>query len=364
MLANPKTYFSQLSDPRRETKNKLHLLEDIIIISLCGAICGYDDWVSIEDFGNENIDWFKEILSIPNGIPSHDTFGSVMGRINKEAFALLFSEWMASADKGKHIAIDGKFIGGGFADKDAIHLVTAFASETRMVLAQHQVTDKQNEITALPNLLDMLNLKGSVISADAIYCQKGITEQLVKADADYVLSLKNNHKTLYEEVKLYLDSAFDKHALSLFETLDKGHGRLEQRKYALSDTIDWLEDKVLWHGLKSLGMVESTRIIGERTSVERRYYLTTLADTEQFAKTVRQHWFIENQQHWVLDVCFSEDDNRARQNNQRSNRALINRSALNLLRANDDSNLSIKRRRIRASMNVDYRMKILFPKQT
>lgn len=233
-----------------------------------------------------------------------------------------------------------------------------------MVLAQHQVPDKQNEITALPKLLEMLDLKGSVVSAGAIYCQKDITKQLIKTKADYVLSLKNNHKTLYEEVKLYLDTVFDKGELEIFETIDKGHGRLEQRKYVLSQEVDWLDDKPLWHGLKGLGMVESTRIIGNKTSIERRYYLTSLEDTEQFAQTARQHWPIENQQHWILDVCFSEDDNRARQNNQRSNRALINRSALNLLRANDDSNLSIKRRRIRASMNLDYRMKILFGKNT
>lgn len=361
MLNDPRDFFAELNDPRRQNKNLHHPLENILFIALTAFICGYDDWVSVEDFGKENISWFKKILDMPNGIPSHDTFGNVIKMLNKDHFAICFAHWITNSVKNhKHIAIDGKFLQGGFKDCDAIHLVTAFASETKLVLAQTQVNSKNNEITTLPKLLAMINLKGCVVTADAIYCQKNTCEQIVKAKADYVLALKNNHPTLYDDVFLWLNTQYDKGCLDIHETIDKDHGRIEVRRYALSTDIEWLAYQSDWVGLKAVAMVESTRMVGEMISTERRYYLSSLTDLSQVAETIRAHWAIENSQHWVLDVTFGEDDSVKIQKNARSNKALLIRTALNLLRVHDDSKLSVKRRRIRAAQNIGFREQVLF----
>lgn len=193
MLSDPRDFFAKLNDPRRQNKNLYHPLDNIIFIALTSFICGYDDRVSVEDFGNENPSWFSKVLNMPNGIPSHDTFGNVMKMIDKDHFALCFSHWISSSVKDhNHIAIDRKFLQGGFKDHDAIPLGTAFASETKLILAQTEVDSKDNEITTLPKLLEMINLKDSIVTADAMYCQKDTCKQLIKAKADYVLALKNN----------------------------------------------------------------------------------------------------------------------------------------------------------------------------
>lgn len=361
MLNDPREFFAKLNDPRRQNKNLYHPLENVIFIALTAFICGYNDWVSVEDFAKENRSWFEKVLNMPYGIPSHDTFGNVMKMIDKDHFALCFAHWMTESVKDHtHIAIDGKFLQGGFKDTDSIHLVTAFASETKLVLAQTQVNSKDNEITTLPRLLDMINLKGSVVTGDAMYCQKDVCKQLVKAKADYILSLKRNHELLYDDVKLWLDTQFDSGNLPINETVDKDHGRIEVRRYALSTKIDWLDNSSDWTGLSAVAMVESTRIIGEDSHTERRYYLTSLTDLPIVAQYIRSHWAIENSQHWVLDVTFGEDHSVKLEKNARSNKALLTRTALNLLRDRDDTKLSVKRRRIRASQNLDYREQVLF----
>lgn len=364
LLPNPIPYFAKITDPRCETKNKIHALQDILMIVLCASICGFDDWVGIEDFAYENSDWFKEFIGLEHGIPSHDTISKVMGRLNKDEFAQSFSQWIQSClpqlDQ-RHIAIDGKMIGGGFSSDKAIHLVTAFASQTKMVLAQYQVDSKQNEISALPHLLKLIDLKGSIVSADAIYCQKDICHQLIEQKADYVLSLKENHKNLFDDASLWLNDQDQRGLIETIFTVDKDHGRFETRRYGLSTNIDWLDVKNNWHGLKALGFVESRREMQGKVSIERRYYLTSLIDLKGFSKVVRAHWSIENQQHWVLDVQFREDESRGYKGNQRANMALIRRAALNLLRSNDDNKkVSIKRRIAKACMNLKYRRQILF----
>ena len=365
MLNNPLPYFEAIIDPRRATKNKLHPLESIIFITLCATLCGYDDWVSIEDFAQEQQDWFKQHIDLPHGIPSHDTLSDVIGRLNKVAFSQVLSDWMTDSLpelKDKHIAIDGKTTGGKISDEKSITLVTAFATQARLVLASTEVDKKTNEIKAIPALLDLIDMKGSIVSMDAIYCQKDICRQLVDKKADYVLSLKKNHSTLYEDVSLYLETKFNSQQLEIKEEIEKGHGRLEVRRYALSTDIDWLESKENWIGLKAIGLVESSREINGKQEKQLRYYLTSLTDLTKFSEVVRGHWCIENQQHWVLDVIFGEDNCRSYINNQRSNLAAFRRISLNLLQSVDDK-LSIKRRRIRAAMNPSYRENIIFQKQ-
>lgn len=363
MLDNPVNYFKQVPDPRRQNKNLLHPLENILTIALAGVICGFDDWVSIEEFGNCNITWLSKLLDLSAGIPSHDTFSNVMKSIDKDLFATCFSRWIQSNTQGhKHIAIDGKFLQGGLKDHDALHLVTAFASETKLVLAQTQVNKKANEISTLPELLKHINIENSVVTGDAIYCQKNITKQISDANADYVFALKHNHKTLYDDVSLYLNTEFDNKRLAIHETLNKDHGRIEVRKYVLTTQLDWLPLKNEWSQLNAIAMVESTRIIKDKQTIERRYYLTSLTDLNSLAEAVRSHWAIENSQHWVLDVTFAEDASIKCHRDARANKALLTRTALNLIRANGNDNLSVKRNKTRASQNLAFREQLLFGK--
>ncbi len=318
MLKHPLPYFENITDPRRNTKNKLHPLQSIIFITLCATICGYDDWVSIEDFAQEQVDWFKQYIDLPHGIPSHDTLSDVIGRLNKVEFAQALNLWMQESLASlntTHIAIDGKTTGGQIADERSITLVTAYATQARMVLASVEVDKKTNEIGAVPELLALLDLKSSTVSGDAMYCQKSICKQVIDQDADYVFSLKNNHANLYQDVSLYLNTEYEKQTLSIVEEINKDHGRLETRRYALCQSLDWLESKRDWCGLNSIGMIESIREINGKQEKHIRYYLTSLTNLEKFSQIVRQHWGIENQQHWVLDVTFSEDASRSYSNN-------------------------------------------------
>lgn len=364
MLNNPLPYLADLPDPRRETCNKLHALQDIVMITLCATLCGYDDWVSIEDFACENEAWFRQFLPLVNGIPSHDTLSKVMGRIERTAFASALAQWMQDslpALDPRHIALDGKTLRGSRQNGKAIHLMSAFAAEARLVLAQHEVDGKGNEITALPELMKQVDLRGAVVSIDAIGCQKEVAAQLVKGKADYVLALKQNHPNLHEDVRLWLDDQSKTAQIPTLETIDKDHGRLEIRRYSLSTKLDWLAGRAEWAGLAAVGRVESVREVkGKASSTEVRYFLCSITNLEQFARVVRGHWSIENQQHWVLDVEFGEDGNRSRKDHSASNLAAIRRAALNLIRQNDDSKLSIGRRRLRANNNLDYRAQLMF----
>ena len=361
MLTNPIDHLMQINDPRRQGKNLLHPLKNILTIALTATICGYLDWVDIEDFGVENQTWFAKFLDLKNGIPSHDTFGNVFKRLNKDELIKHFSQWInANQTAHPHIAIDGKFVQGSHKDDDALQLVTAFASATKLILAQTDIANKANEISTLPQLLKLIDIKGSIITADALYCQKDITKQIIKAKADYILALKNNHKLMYEDVSLWLNTEFDNNKLAILETIDKDHGRIETRKYAISTDINWLENKSEWTSLNAVVMVESTREIKDKISTERRYYLTSLTDLPTIATTIRELWSIENSQHWVLDVIYGEDNQKSLERNEKANKALLTRTALNLVRANGDKNLSVKRSKMRASQNKDYLEQLLF----
>lgn len=368
MLPDPRPYFADLSDPRRETRNKLHKLNDIIMIVFCAVLSGIEDWVGIEEFAEQKEVWFRGFLELPNGIPSHDTLSDVFGRLKPDAFAEAFLRWVQVALPslaGEQVCLDGKTLRGSRTGKNAVHLLSAYAAKARLVLMQQAVADKTNEITAIPELLSLLELKGALVSIDAMGCQKTIAEQIVQAGADYLLALKDNHPHLSEDVRLWLDTAAARGQLLPEETVEKEHGRLEIRRYVLSDAIDWLPQKPEWAGLQAVGRVESTRLVGDKTTTDSRYYLCSFTDQARFTDAVRGHWGIENGQHWVLDVQFCEDANQTRQAASAENLALVRRMALNVIRHNDPSKDSLRRRKLRASLNDDYRARLIFgPQQT
>lgn len=362
-LLAPRPYFANLPDPRHETRNKLHKLHDILLIVRCAVLSGVEDGVGMEAFAEEKEAWLRGVLDLPNGIPSHDTLSDVLGRIDPVAFRAAFTAWATAAlpELGEEqICIDGKAVRGSRDGANpAVHLVSAFAGRARWVLAQQAVAEPSNEITAIPDLLALLDLQGAVVSIDAMGCQKAIAQTIVAAGADYVLALKDNHPTLCEDVQLWLETEVARGHLPVLETVEKDHGRIEIRRYALSSQIDWLEAKPEWAGLQAVGRVESTRLIGEKTSTECRYFLCSFPARDRFAATVRQHWGIENQQHWVLDVQCGEDACRTRNDHSAENLAVIRRMALNVLRHNGPARDSIRRRKLRAALNDDYRLRLL-----
>ena len=362
-LLDPRPYFTDLPDPRRETQNKLHKLHDVLMIVLCAVLSGVEDWVGMEAFAEEKEAWLRSFLELPNGIPSHDTLSDVLGRIDPAAFRTAFTAWATAALPSladEQVCVDGKAVRGSRDGANpAVHLVSAFAGRARWVLGQQAVAEKSNEIAAIRDLLGLLDLRGAVVSIDAMGCQKAIAHTIIEAGGDYVLALKENHPTLCEEVRLWLDAEVARGRLPVLETLEKDHGRIEIRRYALSHSIDWLEAKPDWAGLQAVGRVESTRLIGESVSTEYRYFLCSLVEGDRFAAVVRSHWGIENQQHWVLDVQFGEDACRTRRNHSAENLAVIRRMALNVLRHNGPVRDSLRRRKLRAALNDDYRLRLL-----
>lgn len=353
-------HFEVLPDPRIERK-KQHLLMDILVLTLCAVMCGATSWESIEDYGQTKEVWLKTFLQLPNGIPSHDTIARVFSLLDAKQFSLCFMDWMkevAGRIKGV-VAIDGKRLRAASNGCEPIHLVNAFAAVNGLSLGQYRVKDKSNEITAIPELLKLLNLEGCIVTIDAMGCQKEIAAKIVEAKADYVLGLKGNQGKLLNDVQLYLDALFigklkcpNDHS----ETVEKGHGRFEKRYCLVTDCIDWLEEKVKWAGLRSIGMMISERTIKGVTTIERRYYISSLpAKADIISNAIRQHWSVENQLHWVLDVTFNEDRQRMNTKHAAQNLAVIRQSALNLLRMDKSPKvISLKRRQFRAALDNHY----------
>lgn len=363
MLPNPLPYFAELPDPRRETRNKLHKLKDIVMITLCAVLGGFEDWVSIEDFGYANEEWLRGFLELPNGIPSHDTLSDVIGRIDRHAFAAAFGEWVHAGLPqlaGHQVAVDGKSLRGSRGDDGTVHLISAYATQARIVLAANAIPDKANEITAIPGLLAQLDLAGAIVTIDAMGCQKSVAKIIVEQKADYVLALKENHPGLYDDVKLWLDDSDRQGYVHAHETVEKDHGRIETRRTVVSTDIAWLSQKSQWKGLQAVAMVESRREIGSKVSCERRYYLCSFTDVTRIALTIRHHWAIENQQHWILDVQFGEDAHRTRKGHSAANLGLIRRTALNLLQQDTSNKWSIRRRKMRSLVDLPYREALLF----
>ncbi len=359
----------EVPDPRRE-RTKLHQLVDILVIAVCATICAAETWEEIEEFGRAKESWFKKFLALPNGIASHDTFRRVFLRINPKKFQEAFVVWVrgvAQMTAGEVVAIDGKQVRGArTADgKEGLRMVSAWASEQRLVLGQLKTEEKSNEITAIPLLLELLELKGCIVTIDALGCQTEIAAQVIEQGADYVLSLKGNQGTLYEEVEEYFAWAekidFKDLEYDYCATLEKDHGRIEGRRCWVTEDTDWFTEKAQWAGLRSFIMVEAEReVVGQAATVERRYFISSLpADAKQSLRAVRGHWQVENSLHWVLDVAFREDACRTRTGHAPENLATLRHMAVNLLKQERSCKLGVKSKRLKAGWDEGYMLKVL-----
>ncbi len=363
------SFFSVLEDPRSDHTRR-HKLIDIMTIAICGVICGADSWVELEQFGKSKEEWLKGFLELPNGIPSHDTFGRVFALLDAQQFRDCFLAWVqavSAVTRGQVIAIDGKTLRRSHdksLGKSAIHMVSAWASENRLVLGQTKVAEKSNEITAIPELLALLDISGCIVTIDAMGCQKEIARLIIEDSGDYVLALKENQGQLYREVKeLFEDEGLVASEGDFHETVNKGHGRLEHRRcWSIADQeyISYLNLKGEWRGLRSVAKVTGERRIGEKVSIESRYYISSLpGGAEQLLRAVREHWGIENSLHWVLDIAFREDESRVRKGHGPENLATMRHMALNLLRRETSSKGGVKARRLRAGWDETYLLKVL-----
>jgi predicted transposase YbfD/YdcC len=364
-------HFSNLDDPRES--NRRHLLFDIVVIAICAAICGADSWVDVELFGKSKYQWLKQFLKLPHGIPSHDTFGRVFALLDAEQFQACFVEWVSAISdvfQGQVVAVDGKTLRRSHdkaIGKQAIQMVSAWAAENRLVLGQMKVDDHSNEITAIPELLALLEVSGCIVTIDAIGCQKKIAGAIVNRDADYVLALKENQGHLHETFQDLFQYPDEMAAIECdhHKTVDKGHGRIEVRECWATSDPDYLsyinEQLSEWPGLSSLAMVKSQRtVIGEETTIKYRYFISSLAsDAQLILHAVRTHWGIENKVHWILDIAFREDDCRVRKGNGAENFAVLRHLALNLLKHEQSLKCGIKAKRKKAGWDHDYLLKVL-----
>ena len=359
--------FQEFPDPRREHL-RLHRLWDIIGLTLCAMICGCDNVVEIHEYGVKKFDFLCTFLDLENGVPSHDTIGRVFAMLHPEKFRDCFARWtqsLAQSLPGRVIAIDGKTLRGAYDKGERpLHLVSAFATENRLVLTQHAVAEKSNEITAIPEVLKLLDVKKAIVTIDAMGCQKEIAAQIKDQKADYVLAVKDNQPTLHADVQaLFLqgmETDFSGMKHQQLQTKDSGHGRKETRTYTMiRPTKEWLAKHPEWKGLKTLGMVCSERQVGDKDPTgELRFFITSLSlDVATFAGAVRSHWAIENNLHWVLDVSFREDENRSRKDHTAENLAWIRRLTVSLL-AQDDTKVGVRCKRKMAGWDDDYLLEI------
>lgn len=366
-------YFSDIPEYRQEGKVH-HLLTEVLFISVAATIANAVSWIQMETFAQTREEWLRKFLTLPYGIPSHDTFERVNESIDPVSFAKCFIAWtqdIAERSAGTIVAIDGKTSRGSFdnqLEKSAIHIVNAWISSNSLILGQLKTSEKSNEITAIPQLLDMLFVKDCIITIDAMGCQRDIAEKIIEKKADYVLAVKGNQPSLMNDIVEWFDFAelneFKDFEHDTCKTLDKGHGRIEKRKYYITEDIDWLATKNDWKGLKSIGMAIRESTENDRVTTERRYYICSLkADAKIFAKAVRSHWGVEST-HWILDMVFKEDQSRERKNFGPENKSLLNKVALNLLKqdSQDKKKISFTTKRYKASMDVNYLENILFSK--
>jgi predicted transposase YbfD/YdcC len=360
-------HFAMLDDPRVD-RTKRHELVDIVVIAILAVICGSDGWDDIVDFAEVRGAWLRTFLRLPGGLPSADTYRRVFSALDPNQFGRCFAGFVAELAghvDGQLVCIDGKTMRRTFArerGQGPLHLVSAWVADRSVTLGQRVVDSKSNETTAIPELIAMLELGGATVTIDAAGCQRKIAAALVDKGADYVLALKGNQPLLEQEVASYFDDALGSGvALSHHQSVDKGHGRIEIRRAWTSTDLGWMSERRRWKGLRSIVMVERERQVGEKSSTERAYYLSSheLA-AERAGALVRGHWGIENSLHWVLDMAFDEDHSRIRDRRAAQNFALLRKLALALLKNEPvHANKSIVRKRRRATMDTDYLFLVL-----
>jgi predicted transposase YbfD/YdcC len=363
-------YFERVPDPRVNRTRK-HPLSSVLVLSLLAIICGADSFVAIELYGECQQEFLKEFLDLPNGIPSHDTIGRIFSILGPTALEEAFRAWvgsLAEATQGEVVAIDGKTLRRSFrhaGDKAFVHMVSAWATANRVVLGQIKTEEKSNEITAIPRLLELLRIKGATVTIDAMGCQKEIAQKIVGAEADYMLAVKENQLTLHSDITaLFNRAAKDPRVLDnldFTEETSKGHGRVEVRRCWTSSALDGLSQRKQWANLACAVLVEVDRTVDGKTSTEQRYYISSKKRlrAKTALSTIRRHWGIENELHWVLDVAFREDDCRIRAGHAAENFAVMRHITLNLLKK-ADCKVGIKNRRLRAALDRKFLMQLLY----
>jgi len=373
MATSISEYFADLPDPRR-AQGRRHHLSDMIVIAVTAVICAADSWSDVHEFGRAKQKWFKTFLDLPYGIPSQDTFERVFARLDPDAFDRCFMAWtqaLSVSTGGQLVAIDGKRIRRSFAHAwshtTATHLISAFVTSNATVFAQLAVDVKENEITGIPRLLELLDLHGATVTIDAVGCQTAIAGQIVAQGGDYVLCVKDNQpglaQALHTDLADLIRTKFAGVPHDVCETVDGDHGRIETRRVWTTSQIDWLgAEQSRWPGLRSVAVVESIREVPPKEATsERRYYISTLdgSDARRMAEVIRGHWGIENKLHYALDVSFAEDQCRVRKGHAAENFSRIRRLALNLLRKETSKKRGIKGKRLAAAWDHDYLLKIL-----
>lgn len=354
------TIFRELPDPRVE-RTKVHRLEIIMFISLCAYLSGAESFYDMEDYAQARQEWLRKHIGMQS-VPSHDTFNRVFQAISPSHFGeclMELSRRLREQVSGDIVAFDGKtHRRTGSKGSNALHMLNAWSVENRLVLGQLAVDEKSNEVTAVPQLMDMLDLKGCVVTADALNCQKTVAAKAIEKKADYLLALKGNHKVFFDEVSTYMDE-LSRQSPPGFEQVEKEHGRIETRRCWQSTSIDWYADKGKWPGLRSFVLIESIREHGDTIETNRRYYISSLPHGESHAaKSARAHWQIENSLHWCLDVVFNEDQSRARARNAAKNLGTLRSISLNLLRRIPGKS-SLKGKRFKISLNEEFLLQAL-----
>ena len=366
-LETLKECFAELPDPR-VVERTTHGLVDILFLTLCAVICGMDDWESIEVWGEVRLDWLRQFVPLENGIPSHDTIARVFAALDSKQFQASFLRWMGSlcpSLEGQIVAIDGKTARGSHdrsIGKRAIHMVSAFVCGHGITLGQWKTEEKSNEITAIPELIEVLDLKGATVTLDAMGCQKDVAQAIVDKEAHYVLGLKGNQGTLSQRVKDFFDQTqwrnYEDFSNWGVRSQESGHGRIDTRRCVALPCDDW-EGIEAWAGLKSVVMIESIRQTDNSVSSEKRYYISSLEpDSKKLAHAIRSHWEVENRLHWCLDVTFGEDANRTRKDNAPENLNIMRKITMNILRLSPIKR-SIVKKRLRAALNNDYLAEIM-----
>ena len=362
--------FGEITDPRINRRLR-HPLVNILTISICAIICGCDDFHSIEEYGKSKISWFESFLDLENGIPSHDTFNDVMNRLKPNEFSHAFTRWVSQLGdlRDDIVSIDGKTMRRTLdkaSGASAIHLVSAWSAKNNLCFGQIKVNEKSNEITAIPLLIDLLDIKGATITMDAMGCQYAIADKIVDLQADYVLALKGNQGEFHNDIKLFLETnlidEFKNTPHTVSHSVTSDHGRIEQRNVWLTSDVQWLiERHPKWKSIKSIAIVDSIRDLKGKVSREQRLYITShgTKSADFIANSIRSHWLVENKLHWQLDVSFNEDQNRLRSGYAAENFSIMNKIALNLLKNEKSVKVGVKTKRLKAGWDEAYMMKVL-----